>query len=77
MSSGACIAALAAAIPEFIGGSADLAPSNNSTIKGAEAIAGAPLANKENAKADSVLPGRMNSGIAAASAAMQLSGRRA
>jgi transketolase len=59
VSSGACIAALAAAIPEFIGGSADLAPSNNSTIKGDEAIAGAPLANKENAKADSVLPGRM------------------
>ncbi len=60
VSSGACIAALAAAIPEFIGGSADLAPSNNSTIKGDEAIAGAPLANKENAKADSVLPGRMS-----------------
>ena len=59
VSSGACIAALAAAIPEFIGGSADLAPSNNSTIKGAAAIAGAPLANKENAAADSVLPGRM------------------
>ena len=48
-----------AAIPELIGGSADLAPSNNSTIKGDEAIAGAPLANKENAQADSVLPGRM------------------
>ena len=59
VSSGACIAALAAAIPEFIGGSADLAPSTNTTIKGAEAIAGAPLANKENALADSVLPGRM------------------
>ena len=59
VSSGACIAALAAAIPELIGGSADLAPSNNTTIKGDEAIAGAPLANKENAKADSVLPGRM------------------
>jgi transketolase len=58
-SSGACIAALAAVIPELVGGSADLAPSNNSTIKGDEAIAGAPLANKENAKADSVLPGRM------------------
>ena len=59
VSSGACIVALAAAIPEFIGGSADLAPSNNSTIKGEVAIAGAPLANKENALADSVLPGRM------------------
>ncbi len=59
MSSGTCIAALAAAIPELVGGSADLAPSNNSTIKGEAAIAGAPLANKENAKADSVLPGRM------------------
>ena len=59
VSSGACIAALAAAIPEFVGGSADLAPSNNSTIKGAEAIPGAPLANKENALADSVLPGRL------------------
>ena len=59
MSSGACIAALAAAIPEFIGGSADLAPSNNTTIKGASALAGAPLANKENALADSVLPGRL------------------
>ena len=35
VSSGACIDALAAAIPEFVGGSADLAPSNNSTIKGA------------------------------------------
>jgi transketolase len=58
-SSGACIAALAAAIPEFIGGSADLAPSNNTTIKAASALAGAPLANKENALADSVLPGRM------------------
>ncbi|MDX6597405.1 MAG: transketolase [Gaiellales bacterium] len=58
VSSGACIAALAGAIPEFIGGSADLAPSNNSTIKGAAAIEGAPLANKENALADSVLPGR-------------------
>jgi transketolase len=59
VASGACIAALAAAIPEFIGGSADLAPSNNSSIKAAQAIAGAPLANKENALADSVLPGRM------------------
>jgi transketolase len=59
MSSSACIAALAAAIPEFIGGSADLAPSTNTTIKGAEAIPGAPLANKENRLADSVLPGRM------------------
>jgi transketolase len=59
VSSGACINALAAAIPEFIGGSADLAPSTNTTIKGAEAIAGAPLANKENKLADSVLPGRM------------------
>ncbi len=59
VSSGACIVALAAAIPEFIGGSADLAPSNNSTIKGKVAIDGAPLANKENALADSVLPGRM------------------
>ncbi len=47
------------AIPEFIGGSADLAPSTNTTIKAAEAVAGAPLANKENALADSVLPGRM------------------
>ena len=60
VSSGACIAALAAAIPEFIGGSADLAPSNNTTIKGASALAGAPLANKENALADSVLPGRLS-----------------
>jgi transketolase len=59
VSSGACIAALAAAIPEFVGGSADLAPSNNTTIKGEAAIGGAPLANKENALADSVLPGRM------------------
>ena len=59
VSSGTCIAALAAAIPEFIGGSADLAPSNNTTIKGASALPGAPLANKENALADSVLPGRM------------------
>ena len=59
VSSGACIAALAEAIPEFIGGSADLAPSNNSSIKGTVAIEGAPLANKENAAADSVLPGRM------------------
>ena len=59
VSSGACITALAAVIPELIGGSADLAPSNNTTIKGDEAIPGAPLANKENAKADSVLPGRM------------------
>ena len=59
MSSSACISALAAAIPEFIGGSADLAPSTNTTIKQAVAIAGAPLSNKENALADSVLPGRM------------------
>ncbi|MEA2209747.1 MAG: transketolase, partial [Solirubrobacteraceae bacterium] len=59
VSSGACIAALAAAIPEFIGGSADLAPSTNTTIKGRDAIPGAPLSNRENALADSVLPGRM------------------
>jgi transketolase len=59
MSSSACIAALAAAIPEFIGGSADLSPSTNTTIKQAVAIPGAPLSNKENALADSVLPGRM------------------
>jgi transketolase len=59
VSSSACIGALAAAIPEFIGGSADLAPSTNTTIKGAEAVAGAPLANKENRLADSVLPGRL------------------
>jgi transketolase len=57
-SSGSCIAALAGAIPEFIGGSADLAPSNNSTIKAAQPLAGAPLSNKEVADADSVLPGR-------------------
>ncbi|MDX6619825.1 MAG: transketolase, partial [Gaiellales bacterium] len=59
VSSGACIGALAAAIPEFIGGSADLAPSNNSSIKGEQAVPDAPLANKENALADSVLPGRL------------------
>jgi transketolase len=58
-SSGACIAALAGAIPEFIGGSADLAPSTNTTIKGDQEVRGAPLANKENARADSVLPGRL------------------
>src|SRR5258705_4238392 len=58
-SSGACINALAAAIPEFVGGSADLAPSTTTTIKGAENIPGAPLSNKENAQADSVLPGRL------------------
>jgi transketolase len=58
-SSGACIQALAGAIPEFVGGSADLAPSTTTTINGAEAVAGAPLANKENAGADSVLPGRL------------------
>ena len=58
-SSGACIQALAAAIPEFVGGSADLAPSTTTTIKGAENVPGAPLSNKENAQADSVLPGRL------------------
>jgi transketolase len=59
-SSGACIQALAAVIPEFVGGSADLAPSTTTTIKAAEAVPGAPLSNKENAQADSVLPGRLN-----------------
>jgi transketolase len=58
-SSGACINALAAVIPEFVGGSADLAPSTTTTIKGAENVPGAPLSNKENAQADSVLPGRL------------------
>ncbi|HET6171633.1 MAG TPA: transketolase [Gaiellales bacterium] len=58
-SSGACINALAAVIPELVGGSADLAPSTTTTIKGAEAVPGAPLSNKENAQADSVLPGRL------------------
>ena len=48
-----------AAIPEFVGGSADLAPSTTTTIKGAENVPGAPLSNKENAQADSVLPGRL------------------
>jgi transketolase len=58
-SSGACIQALAGAIPEFVGGSADLAPSTTTTIKAAENVPGAPLSNKENAQADSVLPGRL------------------
>jgi transketolase len=58
-SSGACIQALAGAIPEFVGGSADLAPSTSTTIKAAENVPGAPLSNKENAQADSVLPGRL------------------
>ena len=58
-SSGACIQALAGVIPEFVGGSADLAPSTTTTIKGAENVPGAPLSNKENAQADSVLPGRL------------------
>jgi transketolase len=58
-SSGACIQALAGAIPEFVGGSADLAPSTTTTIRGAENVPGAPLSNKENAQADSVLPGRL------------------
>jgi transketolase len=58
-SSGTCINALAAVIPEFVGGSADLAPSTSTTIKGPENVPGAPLANKEIAQADSVLPGRM------------------
>ncbi len=57
--SGACIQALAAAIPEFVGGSADLAPSTTTTIKGPENVPGAPLSNQENAQADSVLPGRL------------------
>jgi transketolase len=59
-SSGSCIAALAGAIPELIGGSGDLAPSTNSTIKAAQALKGAPLANKDIAEADSVLPGRFS-----------------
>ena len=56
-SSGSCIAALAAAIPELIGGSADLAPSNNTTIAGGPG--GGPLTNREISKGDAVLPGRL------------------
>ena len=51
-SSGACIAALAAAIPELVGGSADLAPSNNTTIAGGKG--GGPLTNREISKGDGV-----------------------
>ena len=38
-SSSACINGLAATIPELVGGSADLAPSTNTTIEGADSIA--------------------------------------
>jgi transketolase len=37
-SSSACINGLAATLPELVGGSADLAPSTNTTIEGAESI---------------------------------------
>jgi transketolase len=44
--SGVVLNALAAKLPELVGGSADLAPSNNTTIKGADAFSAANYAGR-------------------------------